>query len=207
MLYTTMTRSKYYYEDSPVLINHFGLRDLEKLTSIETDISFNRLSELIAKPIKGRFGWAHLSKIHAYIFADIYPFAGKSRNENIIKGSTHFCSCEYIHPSIEKMVQELKNERFLQGLSQKQISKRLAYYMAELNMIHPFREGNGRTIREYIRCLAIKNGYHIRWDCIDKESLLFSTILSVDKGCDELVECIDATMGNHRRIPYDESKK
>jgi cell filamentation protein len=190
MKYTTDFRSTYYYEDAPVYKNYFKLKDQSRLLSLETDISLNRLSELNARPIKGRFSWTHLSNIHQYIFGDIYPFAGKSRNENIIKGDTQFCSCEFIHQSFEQMITSLKSEKYLKGLKKKVLSDRLGYYMSELNMIHPFREGNGRAIREYIRCLALARGVMIHWDLIDKDRLLQAIISSVERNHHELSRCI-----------------
>jgi cell filamentation protein len=190
MKYITSFRSIYYYENVPVLKNYFNLKDQSRLTSLETDISLNRLSELNARPIKGRFSWTHLSNIHRYIFGDIYPFAGKSRNENIIKGETQFCSCEYIHQTFLQMIFSLKSEKYLKGLTTRDLSNRLAYYMSELNMIHPFREGNGRAIREYIRCLALSRGVNIHWDLIDKDRLLQAIIHSVGKDHQALSQCI-----------------
>lgn len=66
---------------------------------------------------------------------------------------------------------------------------RLAYVMAELNIIHPFKEGNGRSIREFIRVLAKRCGYYLNWGNIDKESLLEASILSVD-GYTVLIEVL-----------------
>ena len=62
--------------------------------------------------------------------------------------------------------------------------------MSEINIIHPFREGNGRAIREYIRCLALTNGYIINWKLVDKSQLLNAMILSVDKNNAALADCI-----------------
>lgn len=62
--------------------------------------------------------------------------------------------------------------------------------MSEINMIHPFREGNGRTIRENIRCLASANGYAINWNLVDKELLLNAIILSVNKDYSSLRNCL-----------------
>ena len=56
----------------------------------------------------------------------------------------------------------------------------LAYVMAELNIVHPFREGNGRSIREFIRLMAKRMGYDLNWGNVDKEELLEASILSVD---------------------------
>lgn len=85
---------------------------------------------------------------------------------------------------------ELKRDRFLKELNVEEFSQKVAYYLSEINMIHPFREGNGRTIREFIRQLALQCGHIINWSLIGKETLLEATIRSVDKNYDPLAECI-----------------
>jgi cell filamentation protein len=190
MKYNNSGKSTYFYKNTDVYINYFDVKDQSILTQIETDITLNRISELSAVPIKGRFSLTHLLKIHKYIFSDIYPFAGKTRNENISKGSTLFCNCEYICENFNQLYSQLKKENFLKDLEINVFSERLAYYMAELNMIHPFREGNGRAIREYIRCLALAGGYIIHWDEVDKKQLLDAMIMSVNKEYSDLKDCL-----------------
>ena len=67
----------------------------------------------------------------------------------------------------------------------------LAFIMAELNIIHPFREGNGRTIREFIRCLGLHYGLLINWGNVDKEKILSASIQSVDDSTAlrHIIEC------------------
>lgn len=62
--------------------------------------------------------------------------------------------------------------------------------MSELNMIHPFREGNGRAIREFIRCLALKNGLDIDWSLINSKELLNAMIIAVDNVLVPLENCL-----------------
>lgn len=190
MKYNINDKSIYFYKNTEIFVNYFNVRDQKILTQIETDITLNRISELNANPIKGRFGLTHLLRIHKYIFGDIYPFAGKTRNENISKGATSFCSCEYIYDNFQQLYSQLKKENFLKRLEINTFCERLAFYMSELNIIHPFREGNGRTIREYIRCVALVNGYVINWDLLDKEYLFNAIILSVNKNYSCLKDCL-----------------
>ena len=190
MKYNDAGKSTYFYENTDIYINYFDVRDQNILTQIETDITLNRISELSADPIKGRFGLTHLLRIHKYIFEDIYPFAGKTRNENISKCTTLFSNCEYIYENFEQIYSQLKKKNFLRHLEINIFFEQLAYYMAEINMIHPFREGNGRAIREYIRCLALANGYVINWNVVDKEHLLDAMIMSVNKDYSSLKYCL-----------------
>lgn len=189
-------RSKYCYENSQVYINKMNIRDRDKLSNFEADITAQRLIELMYQPIKGRFGKVHLLNIHRYIFKDIYPFAGELRQEDISKGQTMFCKSEFIVENLEKTFKMLKSEKYLSEMQGKEFSGRLAFYMSELNIIHPFREGNGRTIREFIRCLALKNKYHIDWSLVNKEELLAAMISSVNKNYENLNECMFRVIKN-----------
>lgn len=191
-------QSKYCYQDSDVLINKLNIRDPEVLSRIETDLTSQRLSELIKNPIKGRFGIQHIIKLHKYIFQDVYPFAGKIREENISKGDTLFCRSEFIFSNLEKLTDRLKDDGYLKGLDKRDFSKALSFYMSELNIIHPFREGNGRVIREFIRCLAKKNEYILNWALTDGAKLLESTIYSVDNSLDHLIDCIYESIEGER---------
>ena len=84
--------------------------------------------------------------------------------------------------------------RFLFEDEEKQIQN-LSQTMAELNIIHPFREGNGRSTRELIRCMALEYGLHINWGNTDRETLINAAIAAVDDDmafCDVLRQCIEA---------------
>lgn len=86
-------QSIYCYKDTDILINKENIRDAKALAEYEADITLIRQYELEKEqPIRGKFGIAHLKKIHRYIFQDIYPFAGRFRTENIHKGSTELLS-------------------------------------------------------------------------------------------------------------------
>lgn len=185
-------QSKYCYKDTDILINKEGIKDAEALAEFEADITLIRQYELEKEQrIIGRFGIAHIKKIHAYIFQDVYSFAGKFRDENINKGSTEFCKSQFIELNLKTILDELKRDKFLKGLNVEEFSQRASYYLSEINMIHPFREGNGRSIREFFRQLALYCGYIIDWSLVDKEKLLDATIISVEKNYEPLVECIN----------------
>ena len=76
-------------------------------------------------------------------------------------------------------MRELKNENYLNEKSEEELAKALAYYMSELNVLHPFREGNGRTIREFIRQLALKNGYTLNLKKVEPQKMLNASIKSI----------------------------
>ena len=114
----------------------------------------------------------HLCKIHRYLLGDIYPFAGHFRREDIMKGTTRFLNHTDIPRKLSELLSQLRDERWLEGLPFDEFVEHSAYYFAELNYIHPFREGNGRAIREFMRLLFLRNGYEVNWAAVPAEVLL-----------------------------------
>ena len=171
--------SNYCYKDSNVLINKLDIHDEKLLQKYEARITAAKLLALRQKGIIGNFDSEHLNKIHTYLFEDIYPFAGKYRNENIAKGIFRFAEYEYIEPELQKLMKQLKDENYLSNLSKEKLAERLAYYLSELNVLHPYREGNGRTTREFIRELALKNGYILNLSKVSPSDFLSASIKSI----------------------------
>ena len=178
-VYTT-TQSIYCYPGSNVLKNKLNIRDTKLLKTAEEEITLIKQMELLKNPIKGNFSKAHLMNIHKFIFEDIYPFAGKIRREQISKADTLFYPPNLIDRELDKVFAKIKEKNMLKETDEEKVFDNLAYVMAELNIIHPFREGNGRSIREFIRLMAKRIGYDLNWGNVDKEELLESSILSVD---------------------------
>src|SRR5690606_18152428 len=104
--------------------------------------------------------------IHRTILQDVYPFAGELRKEMISKGSSSFAHPDHIEPQLVRIFNELEEENYLKGLPREAMIKRLAHFLAELNALHPFREGNGRTVREFARQLMQNAGYELDWEKI-----------------------------------------
>jgi len=178
-VYTT-TQSIYCYPDSNVLKNKLNIKENKLLKTAEEEITLIKQMELLKNPIKGNFSKAHLMNIHKFIFEDIYSFAGKTRREQISKADTMFYPPNLIDRELDKVFAKIKNKNMLKETDREKVFDNLAYVMAELNIIHPFRDGNGRTIREFIRLMAKRMGYDLNWGNADKEELLESSILSVD---------------------------
>lgn len=148
--------SIYCYPNSDVLVNKLNIHDNKKLATVERKLVLLKLYTLRQNKNIGNFDIYHFLSIHKFLFEDIYPFAGKIRSEDIAKGSFRFAKWEYIEDELRKLLDKLSKDN-LKNLSKEEMAKKLAYYMSELNVLHPFREGNGRTIREFIRQLAYVN--------------------------------------------------
>ena len=171
--------SIYCYPNSNVLVNKLNIMNNSDLLKYENKMVLVKLYDLRQQGITGEFDINHFVSIHKYLFDEIYPFAGLFRNENIAKDNFRFAEWEFIGPELRKILNELKGENFLKGLTKETFSERLAYYMAELNVLHPFREGNGRATREFIRQLALYNGYYFNLAKIDPKEMLNASIESV----------------------------
>lgn len=171
--------SNYCYPGTDVLVNKLNIKDKSTLQKFEAKITAAKLLDLRQKSIIGNFDAKHLNQIHTYLFEDIYPFAGKYRNENIAKGVFRFAEWEYIEPELNRLLNGLKEENYLAGLSREVLAERLAYYLSELNVLHPYREGNGRTIREFLRELALKNEYILNIKKVAPKEFLNASINSI----------------------------
>ncbi|MDM8534132.1 Fic family protein, partial [Clostridiaceae bacterium HSG29] len=173
------TNSIYCYPDSTVLKNKLNIEDHDELKKVEKELTFMKIDALYESPITGTFDITHLKKIHKYLFNDIYDFAGKLRMEDIEKIEpvyTKFLNHNDIKNHLILLFKDLKEENYLIAYSKDEFIKRSSYYLGELNYIHPFREGNGRVIREFYRNLALFNGYKINWWFISKDNLINSFV-------------------------------
>lgn len=143
-------QSKYCYPGTDVLINKLDIKNREILERVERDYSTYRLSQIYLRTFTGNFDIQHYLDIHKYVFEDIYEFAGKIRNENISKGGVLFCRNEFIYPYLKETLMNMKKD--LSKVNDKEtLLTYLAHYYGELDIIHPFREGNGRVQREFFR--------------------------------------------------------
>lgn len=167
----------YCYPNSNVLINKFGIQDIDKLETAERKATNIRLLYLICNPINGNFDLQHLQNVHKFIFQDVYEWAGNLRIVDIAKGNL-FCLNQNISSEANRIFNGIKKENCLCSLNIDRFSDRLGYYSGEINALHPFREGNGRSTREFIRCLAANAGYEVRYDLMDKEKLFNAFVKS-----------------------------
>lgn len=171
--------SIYCYKGTNVLINNFNVTDANKLSNIERPLVLARLFDLRKNNDIGNFDLEHFLKIHEYLFSAIYPFAGSIRTENIAKDNFRFAEWEFIEDELNRILNQLKEENYLYNLDKNGLANRLSYYMAELNVLHPFRDGNGRTIREFCRQLAYKNGFILNLSKIDAKEMFDASVQSV----------------------------
>jgi cell filamentation protein len=141
----------YCYARTNVLKNRLGLRSAAALRDFEAEITAQRASEPFPA---GRLTITHYKAIHRHLFQDVYSWAGRYRTIRIHKDASTFCYPENIPAEIKKLFSRLRKGRNLAGLTAASFATEAAHFVAELNAIHPFREGNGRAQLAFLTVLA-----------------------------------------------------
>ena len=187
MAYSLNSSSDNCYEGTTCLINKFDIRDEEKLAEIEAQITFAKTVMLESTPVDGNFDFVHFKKIHEFLFCDLYEWAGNIRNVDISKKRTAFLECNHIENVATKCFAKV-NDGYFENLSLSDFAKKIAELYNEVNYIHPFREGNGRTQRIYFTQLIRYYGYDINFADVDTDELMIATIRASQGVMDFLVE-------------------
>ncbi|MDR1158942.1 MAG: Fic family protein [Oscillospiraceae bacterium] len=180
MITNTSWDSRYCYPNSSVLKNKIGITDGAALAVAEREITAATVAGIMDKPVCGKLDFKHLCAIHRAIFRDIFDWAGKPRTVNISKGNP-FCMSHAIPGYAEDIFGRLKNENFLLDTAAGEMPERLTYYLSEINVLHPFREGNGRTQRIFIEYLAQSAGYCVDFSGVSGKEMIEASVLSFDK--------------------------
>lgn len=152
--------------DAGVLRNRLGITDAAELARAEAELTALRLIELRTDPPAGDFDLAHLQAIHRHIFRDVYDWAGELRTVSIGKGHL-FCLPQHLESFAADVFGRLHREDLLRGLDVDAFVTGLAELLGDINALHPFREGNGRTQRAFLSQLARDAGFVLRWTAMD----------------------------------------
>jgi len=169
----------YVYEGTNVLINKFGIKIEREYQLRETAYSNIRSIELEKSPIKGNLGFDQLKSIHGYLFQDVWDWAGESRTVNIAKNEM-FAMPQYIDSFANNTFNDLQKRNYLQGLDKSDFTKQVADVLGDINAMHPFREGNGRTQRTFISQLANNAGYFIDWRKVGEKEMINASVHSMN---------------------------
>lgn len=163
--------SRYTYKCTDVLVNKLDIKDEKKLEKYERKMVAFKLATINEVEFPKVFDEKRLKFIHSYLFCDVYDFAGMYRLENIIKENFVFSQYEYIEENLKSVMSKINLEEF-KKMNLDEFIKMISYLMTELNVIHPFREGNGRAIREFIRELMLECGYEIDFSKIEYDEVI-----------------------------------
>ena len=171
----------YCYPDSNVLKNKLHITDGSELFEAEKELTSIRLFELQENPLEGDFDYKHLRAIHKYIFQDVYEWAGQLRTVEIGKGNL-FCTTACLEEFGNSIFSRFFKECYECRDDFETFVRIFAEHYGDLNALHPFREGNGRTQREFARCICLKCGYDFDLSCTTHSEMLAASILSFDRG-------------------------
>lgn len=175
------------YEGTTCLINKLGIQNEAALSELEAQITFAKSVMLEENPIQGNFDFEHFKKIHEFLFCDLYEWAGQIRTSDISKKRTKFLSAASIEDIATKCFAKVGNG-FFENLPFDEFAKQIALFYNDVNYIHPFREGNGRTERIYFSQLIRHYGYDINFSDIDTSELMIATIQASQGVTDFLID-------------------
>ena len=178
----------YTYENSTVLVDKLDLHDQGELDDFEAEITHARAHEPLPQ---GKLDFAHFCAIHHHLFQDVFDWAGTPRTVRISKQGSAFCFLEHIGVEATKLFSELKAKKYLEKLPAKEFAENAAHFLAELNPIHTFREGNGRTQLTFFALLADRAGHPLDLEKLDPNAMLHAMIAGFDGDESELAAVIN----------------
>jgi cell filamentation protein len=159
----------YAWSASEVLRNKWGITNGSDLSVLELSATRFRIDQLRGRPVKGKFDLKHLQAIHRHIFQDVYEWAGELRDGALSRGGNLFAQPDHIVSSAGRAFHALAMERHLKELPPDVFATRLAHHFAEINAIHPFREGNGRALQTFLEQLAGEAGYTLDFSKVERD--------------------------------------
>ncbi len=187
----------YQYATSTVLKNIPDIRNAEALEVFEQRATALRLDEMIVAIADAPATLATWQMIHRILFQDVYSWAGQIRMVQLAKGDTLFAMPEHIEAEAKRIFDAFGQED-LTTLERKQLIPKLSYYFGELNVLHPFREGNGRTQKLLFDEIARRCGYRIDWSAMAVDALLQAVIAAFNKqDYTRLEQVFDAALQKH----------
>lgn len=168
----------YLYPGTKCLQNKLGLRDPALLQQAEANLVARRDAALAMTTLPGAYDLGHLQAFHRYLFRDVYLWAGSLRSCNLTKGPTTFVQMPMLRRGCLNVLSGLP-ECFTPGLKRQVFVEEATDLLATLNHLHPFREGNGRTQRAFLRQLGAGAGWYIDWSQLDREENVTASTVSV----------------------------
>lgn len=165
----------YSYKGTSTLKNRLGLRDPKLLEAFELEMTTLRANEPL--PV-GKHDARHYRRVHHHIFQDVFSWAGKYRTVRTSKGGNPFCFPEYIPSQMDRLFASLRENHSLDAEDSGQFVAAIAQFLAELNAIHPFREGNGRSQLAFVHLLGKESGFAFDFSRVQRTTFLPAMIAS-----------------------------
>jgi cell filamentation protein len=167
----------YCYPNSRILKNRADIRSPESLETFEIRSTSLRATEPLPN---GPLDPVHYRAIHRHLFQDVYDWAGEYRSIRIAKGGSMFCYPEHISEQMDLLFKQLQGASFTLSTAPKDFAAAAASFLADLNAIHPFREGNGRTQLTFLFLLGERSGFALDMTRIRPQEMLSAMIVSFD---------------------------
>ena len=168
-----MTADPCLYPGSEVLRNLPGIRDQTALDKFERVAVALRMEQGVPT---GQFDLNHLKTIHRHLFQDVYPWAGQIRSVHLSKGGSVFLPPRFIETGMQDISSRLQSRNHLQGMDRRTFVAHASVIIGDLNHIHLFREGNGRTQMHYLLQLAQQAGHPLDVRRIEPERWINASI-------------------------------
>ena len=176
----------YCYQGTGILKNKLNIKNMDELEEAEREIT-----AITARNINFShppYDLEYMKSLHYKLFSELYDWAGDIRSIDISKGGTRFCNCGRVVAESRKLFDHLENENWLQNLPQEEFCNKLAEYYCEINMIHPFREGNGRVQRLLFEHLSLAAGYDLDWGDVAQDEWIQANIDGVNVNYEPMSE-------------------
>jgi cell filamentation protein len=173
----------YAYKGTSTLKNKLGLRDPALLESFELEMTALRANEPLPS---GKYDARHYRRVHHHLFQDVYSWAGKYRTVRTSKGGNPFCFPENIAATMNGLFAALARSSVFTTNEASEFVGEIANFLAELNAIHPFREGNGRSQLAFVAMLGEHAGFPFEFARIERRTLLPAMLKSYAGDLDSL---------------------
>jgi cell filamentation protein len=191
-----MSDDPYVYPGTVVLKNKLNIRDAALLDFHERELVTQRIRQ--GAPI-GDFDLPHLQAIHRHLFQDVYEWAGQLRTVEIAKGGHQFQFRQYIHTGIADAHRRIVAMSYLKGLSPRDFASAAGGIIGDVNYVHPFREGNGRTQLQYLKQLAARAGHTVDLTRIQPREWLQASREAHESRYGAMARCIEAALIERNR--------
>ena len=173
------------FDQELISANLLGATNLKDLHQKERLLTNAKMLSLQENPIEGNLDYKHLKAIHKFLFLEVYRWAGQDRYDANItatfgKDTTLFTAYEKL-PNVSKILFDaLRDENYFKGQTKVEFIQSASTFMNGLNILHPFREGNGRVQRVYMQYLAKNAGYALHFENISSEEIVYASIEGVE---------------------------
>ncbi len=194
--------------------NMLGARTHDALEKREAAFVFARYAEIVeGYGPRGAFDAAHLKAIHRHLFQDVYEWAGRTRDERVTlsdgtvasepsmrkAGGKEFLFGPQIPAALDRIAARIRDDKFVRGLPRDDFAHRAADILADINRVHAFREGNGRTQRTFVDELAKQAGHSLDFSVIPRERMTQASIAANERGDPGMMRRLFADASNSAR--------